>query len=256
MPSRPLARHLVPDFRGLPHAFWVLFAGTLVNRVGGFVLIFLAIYLTEVRGLTPTQAGAIISAYGLGAIGGGPLGGALSDRIGRRPTLVASLIAGGASMLVLGLVTRTLSLTIAAAATGCFTKCIAQWCPRPSPTSSATPIVRAYGLIYWAVNVGASVASLLGGLIATRSYRALFVADAATTLLFGAILWAALPETRPPRSSPHAGARGATRTILGDRLFVAVCALTVAFSTVFFQSFVALPIDVRAHGIFSSGYGA
>jgi len=118
MQPRRWARHLVPDFRGLPRPFWVLFAGTLVNRVGGFVLVFLAIYLTEVRGLTTTQAGAVISAYGLGAIAGGPLGGALADRIGRRPTLVGSLIAGGASMLVLGLVTRTLSMAIAAAATG------------------------------------------------------------------------------------------------------------------------------------------
>src|SRR5512145_1694799 len=89
---RTWTRRLVPDFRGLPRPFWVLFAGTLVNRGGGFVLVFLALYLTEVRGLTPTQAGAIISAYGLGAIAGGPLGGALSDRIGRRPTLVGSLI--------------------------------------------------------------------------------------------------------------------------------------------------------------------
>ena len=155
MPSRPLARHLVPDFRGLPYAFWVLFAGTLVNRVGGFVLIFLAIYLTEVRGLTPTQAGAIISAYGLGAIVGGPLGGALSDRIGRRPTLVASLIAGGASMLVLGLVSRTLSLTIVAAATGLLYEMY-----RPVVSATVADVVsdadrpRAYGLIYWAVNVG------------------------------------------------------------------------------------------------------
>src|SRR5213594_4285796 len=31
---RTFARHLVPDFRGLPRPFWVLFAGTLVNRVG------------------------------------------------------------------------------------------------------------------------------------------------------------------------------------------------------------------------------
>src|SRR4029453_8830315 len=67
---RAFARHLVPDFRGLPRAFWVLFAGTLVNRVGGFVLVFLAIYLTEVRGLTLTQAGAMLSIYGLGAIAG------------------------------------------------------------------------------------------------------------------------------------------------------------------------------------------
>jgi len=43
-------RRLVPDFGGLPRPFWVLFGSTLVNRVGGFVVVFLAIYLTEVRG--------------------------------------------------------------------------------------------------------------------------------------------------------------------------------------------------------------
>jgi hypothetical protein len=41
-----MPRRLLPDFRGLPRPFWVLFVGTLVNRVGGFVLVFLAIYLT------------------------------------------------------------------------------------------------------------------------------------------------------------------------------------------------------------------
>jgi MFS family permease len=254
---RAFAHHLVPDFRGLPRPFWVLFAGTLVNRVGGFVLVFLAIYLTEVRGLTPTQAGAMLSVYGLGAIGGGPLGGALSDRIGRRPTLVWSLIAGGASMLVLGLVTRTVAMTIAAAATGLLYEMY-----RPVVSATVADVVRAadrpraYGLIYWAVNLGASVAPLLGGVIATRSYRALFMADAATTVLFGVILWAALPETRPARSAHSAGTRGATHAILRDRVFVAVWLLTVAFSIVFFQSFVGLPIDVRAHGISPSGFGA
>ncbi|MGH9387429.1 MAG: MFS transporter, partial [Vicinamibacterales bacterium] len=62
---------------------------------------------------------------------------------------------------------------------------------------------RAFGLIYWAVNLGASVAPLLGGVLAARSYRALFAADAATTVLFGIILWVALPETRPG-DLPHA----------------------------------------------------
>jgi MFS family permease len=258
MQPRTLARHLVPDFRGLPRSFWVLFAGTLVNRVGGFVLMFLAIYLTDVHGLTSAQAGAILSAYGLGAIGGGPLGGALSDRIGRRPTLVASLIAGGAAMLCLGLVARVATMTIAAAATGLLYEMY-----RPVVSATVADVVstddrpRAYGLIYWAVNLGAAVAGVLGGLIASRSYPALFIADAATTTLFGVILWAALPETRPRASPDHpVRARGAMRVVLSDRTFVAVCALTVGFSIVFFQSFVGFPIDARAHGISASGFGA
>lgn len=252
--------HLWPDVGGLPRPFWVLFAGTLVNRAGGFVLIFLAIYLTEVQGLTPAQAGAVISAYGLGALGGGPLGGALADRIGRRPTLVASLIGGGACMLILGIASRTATITAAAAVTGLLYEMY-----RPVVSATVADLVRsddrprAYSLLYWAVNLGASVAAVLGGVIAARSYRLLFVADAVTTAMYGVILWAALPETRPTVSTEsdgaRDGARGAVRVILGDRAFLAVCLLTLAFCLVFFQSFVSLPIDVRAHGISAAGFG-
>src|SRR5262245_31315648 len=107
----------IPDFSGLPRTFWVLFVGTLVNRVGGFVLVFLAIYLTEERGLTPAQAGTVIATYGLGALVGGPLGGLAADRIGRRLTLVLSLGAGGVAMLALGLVTGVVAITVAATIT-------------------------------------------------------------------------------------------------------------------------------------------
>lgn len=247
----------MPDLRGLPRPFWVLFAGTLVNRVGGFVLIFLAIYLTDARGLTPVQAGAILTAYGLGAIGGGPIAGVLSDRIGRRPTLVASLMAGGASMLVLGLVTGHATMIIASAVTGLLYEMY-----RPVVSATIADIVRpddrprAYSLIYWAVNLGASVAPLVGGLISARSYRALFAADAVTTALFGLIVWAALPETRPGDSADSDASGSGARSILQDHAFLAVCLLTLAFCIVFFQSFAALPIDVRAHGISPSGFGA
>ncbi len=45
------------------------------------------------------------------------------------------------------------------------------------------------------------------------------------------------------------------RAILRDRVFLAVCVLTLGFSLVFFQAFVGLPIDMRAHGISTAGFG-
>jgi predicted MFS family arabinose efflux permease len=114
---------------------------------------------------------------------------------------------------------------------------------------------RAYSLIYWAVNIGASLAPLIGSVIAARSYRALFAADAATTVLYGLIVWAALPETRPHDARSSSPRPPLWRTVRRDRLFLAVCALNFAFSLVFFQSFVALPLDVRAHGLSPGAFG-
>lgn len=253
----PVARNRwVPDFRGLPRPFWVLFAGTLVNRAGGFVLVFLAIYLTEARGLTPAEAGSIIAAYGFGAIGGAPLGGALSDRVGRRPPLVVSLIGGGASMVALGFVTAVPAMIVTAAATGLLYEMY-----RPVVSATIADVVRsddrprAYSLIYWAVNLGASVAPVLGALIAASSYRLLFAADGVTTAMYGVMLWVALPETRPADAARRDAARMAAGAVLGDRLFLTMCLLTFGLHVVFFQAFAGLPIDMRAHGMSTAAFG-
>ena len=247
---------MIPDFRGLPRAFWVLFAGTLVNRVGGLVLFFLAIYLTETRGLSTAEAGAVVSAYGVGAIVGGPMGGWLADRIGRRPTLIVSLIAGGLSIFVLGAMTSAGAIAAAAVATGLLYEMY-----RPVVSTVVADVVspddrpRAYSLIYWAVNLGASIAAIAGGALAAYSYRLLFAVDALTTAAYGVLVWVALPETQPTVVAPRRRT-SAWRVLLGDYRFLAVCVLSLAFSIIFFQSFVGLPLDMRAHGISTAGYGA
>jgi MFS family permease len=254
-----LARRAVPDLRGLPRPFWVLFTGTLVNRVGGFVLIFLTIYLTEVRGLTPALAGTIVSTYGLGAMFGSALGGALSDRVGRLPVLVGSLIGGAVAVTALGLVTSLTAIAAAAAATGFLYEMY-----RPVVSAAIADLVapehrvRAYGLIYWAVNIGASIAPIAGGqIVAALGYRVLFIADAITTALFGIVLWVALPETHRARSaSANVTVAAMIGTIARDRRFAAVCVLTLGLFLVFFQSFIGLPIDIRAHGLSPATFGA
>src|SRR4051794_38438176 len=87
---------------GLPPAFWALWSGTLVNRLGSFVLPFLSLYLTRARGYSVGEAGAVLTAFGFGAALSQPLGGTLADRIGRRRTMAGGLAAAAAALVALG----------------------------------------------------------------------------------------------------------------------------------------------------------
>jgi MFS family permease len=98
----------------LPRAYWIVWIGTLVNRLGGFVVSFLALYLTRRRGLSIPEAGAIVSLFGLGSMTAGPLGGVLADRIGRRATMLIGLFGGSASMLALGFAVRPSAIAVSA----------------------------------------------------------------------------------------------------------------------------------------------
>src|SRR5512140_2079886 len=99
---------------GLPRIYWVLWGGTLMNRLGTFVMPLLTFYLTLERHLTLEQAGLVVSAYGFGSLVGVSLGGELADRLGRRQTLVFSLIAGAGAMLALGQMRALWSIALVA----------------------------------------------------------------------------------------------------------------------------------------------
>jgi MFS family permease len=248
---------LLPDTRGLPRTFWFLWAGTLVNRLGGFVAPFLAIYLTNVRGLPVERAGLIVSLVGFGSVASGPVGGALADRLGRRRAMAISSALGGSAMLALSVARSPLAIAAAAFALG---GCADLY--RPAVQAMIADVVpdadrqRAYGLLHWVVNVGFSVSIVVAGLVAGESFGLLFVGDAATTFLFGAIVWRFVPETRPApaHAEVHAKAGGFLRPYR-DRAFMAFVGASLLVGIVFMQGNVTLPVDMRAHGVSPALFG-
>ncbi|OEV22798.1 hypothetical protein AN219_26840, partial [Streptomyces nanshensis] len=71
---------------------------TLVNRLGAFVATFLALYLTLDRGYSASYAGLVGALFGLGGVVSSLGAGVLTDRIGRRPTLLAGQLATAVSV--------------------------------------------------------------------------------------------------------------------------------------------------------------
>lgn len=245
----------------MPRPFWFLFAGTFVNRVGSFVVPFLTLYLTQARGVSVSRAGLVVSAYGAGAAFAGPVGGFLADHIGRRPTMLLALGLGGVAMIALGFVERVellgpLLFLYAAVAEMYRAGVQASIGDLLSPTDR----VRAFGLLYWVINLGWSIGLVVGGLLAGVSFRLLFVGDGLTTLLFALLVAAGVPETRPERAATHAAAPRASfvrefTAPYRDRVFVAFLVLSFLIATVFMQNASTFPLDLAARGISKSVTG-
>jgi MFS family permease len=103
---------------GLPGAFWIVLAGTLVNRMGQFVQTFLALYLAGPRDLDASTVGVVVAAFGLGSFASQPIGGYLADRVGRRLTLALGMVGTAAAFVLLAAVRDLVLIGIAAGLAG------------------------------------------------------------------------------------------------------------------------------------------
>jgi MFS family permease len=240
---------------GLPGEFWVLWAGAFLNRLGNFVVPFLAIYLTEQRGKSAAEVGWMVSLYGLGGVAASVTGGALADRVGRRATMGAALLLSAAAMLQLAMAPEGGYLAFSVLALGFFGELF-----RPAMQAMVADLVpegpsrvAAFGALYWAANFGFACSSVVAGLLAAKGFRWLFLGDALTTLGFAAVALLLLPETRPAR--PRGQAPGSPLAPFGDGSFLLFLLGNTLLVLCFFQTNSTLPVAVRAAGLSTREFG-
>src|SRR5512138_3417187 len=230
-----MRRRLNEAVGGLSPVFWTLIAGMFVNRLASFVVTFLALYLVRERGLAPDAAGRIVALFGVGTLVAGPLGGTLADLVGRRTTMLLSFLLGALSVATLGFLRDPALLavfTFLAAATSELY--------RPAMSAAIADVVpfedraRAWGLTYWVMNIGWTFSLAIGGALAARSFTALFVVDAATTLVFAGVVARRVPETRPAGTEAHSPLAGLARVFV-DGPFVVFLLLHLTALVVFVQ---------------------
>jgi MFS family permease len=242
---------------GLPRQFWFLWTGTLINRIGSFVVIFLAIYLTGERHFSQSQAGLVLGLYGVGGAIGTTTGGVLADRWGRRPTMLTAQFGAAALMLTLGFAHAYLQILAVTFLLGFFAEAV-----RPAFSAMMVDVVpdrdrvRAFSLNYWAVNLGFALAAIGAGLAAKADYLLLFVVDAGTTLVTAVISVIFLAETRPVRTLvTRAKSPGGMGTVLRDRVFVGFLLLNLGSVIVMMQHMSTLPIAMTADGLSAATFG-
>ncbi|WHM38051.1 MFS transporter [Streptomyces sp. BPTC-684] len=248
---------------GLPREFWWLWTSTLINRLGAFVATFMTLYLTHDRGYSASYAGLVVSLHGLGGVVSSLGAGVLTDRLGRRPTMMIAQTATAFSVALLGFMTDPAAIVAVAFLVG-----MASNASRPAVQAMMADIVkpedrmRAFSLNYWAINLGFAVSSAGAGFIAQHSYLAGFLGEAALTLACAVLVFLKLPESRPERGAPlkEGRERGpepevGLGTVFRDGRFMGVVGLSFLISLIFQQGYVGLPVAMGADGFSSADFG-
>jgi MFS family permease len=252
--ARRLRRAAARHFGGLPGPFWVVFSGTVINRVGTMVVPFLVFYLGS-RGITADRTPYVLGALGAGGLVGPVLGGWFADRLGRRQAILTGMIATPVSQALLfaspGFVTLAIAAALLGAAANLHVPGVAAVI---ADSSTASRRRAAYGLYHWAINIGAATAGALGGFLIAHGFWLLFVVDTVTCLGFAAVAAVALPK-EPSRRINGPAVSGGYGDVLRDRMLLALVVVSVAGECVYAQTEFTVPLAIRDHGLPASAYG-
>ncbi len=251
---------------GLPRIFWYLWLGTLVNRVGIFVVPFLALFLTKHQGRTIQEATFVVSLYGLGSFASQLTSGYLTDLWGRRPTMLVSLFVTPVVLMALSSETSLIEIAATVLLLGFVTDLY-----RPASSAIIADVVlpqdrpRAFSLRYWAINLGAAVGLSLAGWLATQNYLLLFIGDALTTFGFGLITLFMIPETRPqrlesrPASEPINLLKRFTMQFAGEealfRFAMLFALLYLVSASIYTQNDATMPLAMQANHLTEADFG-
>jgi MFS family permease len=238
----------------LPAPVRLLVTGSLINKVGTFIIPYLTIVLTRDFHLSATETAELLFAYGAGSIVSILVGGYLTDRLGRRSTLMLSLFGSGVLAVAMG----------AAPSTRVFVPLLVLFgfvadLYRPAASTIISDLlpsahrVTGFAALRMAVNLGFAAGMAMGGLIADWNWRLLFVGDGATTLVYGIVVYFFIPETRPePAPSRSPAAPRAADSPWRDSVYLQMTLVAFAYSLIFFTHISVLPLTITVGGGYPS----
>ena len=138
----------------LGRGFWVLCGGAFINRAGTMVVPFMTLYLVGTRGFSIVVAGEMLAGFGGGAVVAPLIGGALADRVGRRPRYFGGTLTTAAIMVALPYARLTALLVVLIVLLG-----VTLEAPRPVTQALVADLVpeedraRAYAALFWVSNL-------------------------------------------------------------------------------------------------------
>ena len=251
-------RNIYHDF---PQKFWVVVGASFIDRVGGTLLFpFFSLYITQKFNVGMTQAGIVLGTFAAFGLIGSMIGGALTDKLGRKNLILFGLIFSALSTLSLGLVNEFSVLIFLAVVIGLLSNIAG-----PAHQAMVADLLpedkrqEGFGILRVVGNMAWIIGPTIGGFIANRSYFMLFVLDAVISCIVAVIFFYYISETKPETDKePESMLKtfAGYGVVLRDYAYVAFLVVSMVMGIVYQQMYNTLSVYLRDnHGIEPQGYG-
>lgn len=257
---------LTSVYYSFPKKFWLVVGVSFIDRIGGTLLFpFFALYITGKFNVGMAEAGMVLGLFSVFGMLGGVIGGALTDRMGRRDLILFGLVFSAVSTLALGLVDQFSILIPLAMLIGTLSNIAG-----PAHGAMIADILpeekrqEGFGIMRVVANMSWLVGPTIGGFFAEKSFFILFVTDALVSLLVAGLFYVLISETQAAHiREAHEKNGGSILTtikgyniVLVDKLFMAFILATMVAGIVYGQMYNTLSVYLRdEHGLGPQYYG-
>jgi MFS family permease len=248
--------------------FWLIILAMFIDQLGGMLIFpFFGLYITSKYNVGMTEVGVLFTIFAVTGVFGSFIGGALTDKFGRKIIIIFGLIVSAASSLLLAFAPNLNFIYLAGAMVGLLGNMsgpahqamIADVLPEDKRADG-------FGILRIIANLAVVIGPAIGGLLAARSYTLLFIIDVITSVITAFIFYLYVPETKPEAIPEKDGKIGEEQSIgeiltgylqvVKDRIYVVYIVASLLMALAYMQMNTTLSVFLRdVHGIPDRGYG-
>lgn len=194
-----MIQNLKKTYNEFPKIFWMVTFISFIDMLGTYILMpFIALYVTSAFNVGLTKVGIIWTIAGIGNLFGGMIGGALTDKIGRKFIILFGLIVSASFSIVILFIKDINTFYFIVLVMGLMGSVA-------GPAHSAMVIdilpikkrTEGFGIMRISMNLAATFGPALGGFLSSYSFSYLFILDAIASIITGILFFFAVPETKP-----------------------------------------------------------
>ncbi|HDD61377.1 MAG: hypothetical protein DRI65_11595 [Chloroflexota bacterium] len=258
---RPMFKRLNKIYNDYPKTFWLVVLTSFIDVIGNTLLFpFFSLYITQKFGVGMTQAGIVLGSFSAFGLIGSMVGGALTDKFGRKSLILFGLVFSAVSTLSLGLVNEFSMLIPLSVVIGLLSNIAGP--ARQAMVADLLPEDKrqeGFGILRVVANMSWIIGPTIGGFIANRSFFTLFVLDALISCVVAVIFFFYISETKPASIEEQESILktfAGYGIVLKDFAYLAFLFVSMLMGLVYQQLYNSLSVYLRdSHGIEPQGYG-